>query len=92
MVCNPVLPGGIAGLSIIGDAKALRGDDLIRALAKAAGPEDEIVAFLTGKLRHQLEGFELPLSVPPLNLEIITGTRTLRPELSDNSLLYVESS
>src|SRR5581483_9951443 len=56
--CNPVLGGAIAGLTVLGKATALSGDDLLRAVAGK-----DIAAVFSGQVDYSAEGFQIPINL-----------------------------
>lgn len=76
--CNPVLGGALAGLSLVGKAVGLTGNDILKSLAGK-----NVSAVLTGDVDYDVDGFDFPLKIKAP--DVVLGVRTLKfqPRLSD---------
>ena len=83
VVCNPVLSAAVSGLSIVGKAHALDGDDLIKSVLGT-----DMAGIFTGDFEHELEGFSLPIKFPPIKLET-SGTKfMLIPSMTSSTIVF----
>ncbi|MCZ7861900.1 hypothetical protein O9X98_10975 [Agrobacterium salinitolerans] len=73
--CNPVLIGPTVGLAIIGKARGLNGNDLIKAAGKEAS------AFFAGDVDYEVKGFNVPIDVKIPELVVGGQTLTVHPKL-----------
>lgn len=81
VVCNPVLGEVVSGLTIIGKAQGLTGQDLIRAVAGT-----KVSAVFSGNIEYEMEGFVVPLAVAEMEVVIGGQVLALRPSLSETTI------
>jgi hypothetical protein len=79
-VCNPVIGVGGVGLSILGQARVVVGDDAIR---RAAG--NDLGALLTGAYTAKIKSVSYPLEMKPLFIDIggqrYAGVGDMKPKV-----------
>jgi hypothetical protein len=78
-VCNPVLGGAAVGLSILGKARVVVGDEAVR---RAAG--NEVGGLLTGVYTYKVGSMSFPLRMKPVQIaldnQVYNGSGKLGPK------------
>ncbi|NEO05778.1 hypothetical protein [Moorena sp. SIO3I8] len=83
VLCNPVLGVPAVGLSILGEAKALKGDDLIRALGG-----NKLSGLFAGDYKYKLDEISIPTVIPPIDFEISDDSFLAIPSWTEKGIVY----
>ena len=87
IVCNPILGSAITVLTIVGKAKGLSGDDLIRSLTGS-----KVATILTGDFSYEMGGLTFPIRIDPVSLRIGGITYSLHPQLGEGEIWFTFKS